>query len=126
MRLRRYVGVLVTGLVLGSVVGCSSSATTSDPTEAPTQSAVVHTGDLTAAEATALLAGLEVIDPGLNHERSIRRAERICDEIKNPQSSDGLNAYVEAEFEGGTVPELSPDQVEAIVSVVHLAFCDAR
>lgn len=120
---------VVVGIVLLALAGCSGSdVVVEDPVtdEMTAGEAAGRTPIPTPAPEVAgqLLIELAQIDEGLRHDRSIDRARGTCSEILNDGlAGDELLTRVELRFEGGTVPELSPEQVARVLEVVERLVC---
>lgn len=92
------------------------------PSNTPTpQPAVIPRPD--ASQSAQLLSALGAVDPGLNRDRSVGRARNVCQDILGGMDHAQVLSRAEYRFEGGTVPSLSPDQVERILVVITTTFC---
>ncbi|WKK23358.1 hypothetical protein QZH56_00220 [Streptomyces olivoreticuli] len=104
-----------------TVAPTTPPAPSSPSTKAPAKAGDVREPDAT--QTKTLIAALKAIDPGLvvKEDRAVRRAWRVCGDIK--AGSTRTNENAKFRFEGGNVPHLSPAQVDALVSAVKTSFC---
>ncbi len=71
------------------------------------------------------LLTLTAIDPGLttNADRAMRRAKDICLDIQQGKDDATLARNTELRFEGGDVPDLTPEQAQQIVDAARAYRC---
>ncbi|MFA5898132.1 MAG: DUF732 domain-containing protein [Hyphomicrobium sp.] len=71
------------------------------------------------------LATMTEIDRGLtvNPDRALGRADNICLDIEQGRDEAQILANAEARYEGGTVPDVTPEQAQLIVNAVRDYRC---
>lgn len=71
-----------------------------------------------------LIAALRAIEPGLvaKESRAVSRSVSVCDRLR--KEPEGVEKYVELEFEGGTVPDVTAEQAKQIIAAVQSSFCE--
>lgn len=103
-----------------------SAVVTPEPTKSaePVEPELIPVPDDTVRE-DAFLAAMTAIDPGLtvNADRALSRADNICLDISQGADEATILRNAEARYEGGTVPDLSADQAQAIVSAAREFRC---
>jgi hypothetical protein len=91
----------------------TSSPVAPSPTAQPVESDVMHYED------ELFLTALGTIREGLNHERSLNRAENMCTDIAAGMDEAGLLGRVVSRFEGGSAPDISDYEAAAILELVR-------
>jgi hypothetical protein len=142
---RTTAALALTVLLASGAVACGSEDTTTDATGSgsrgsaktsaasdpagpaqssrPTRPSSYPSPD--AAQTRRLIDALRAVDPGLvvKESRAVDRARNTCRNIEDGEDAAKVRTMAELRFEGGNVPDLSPDQAARIVTAVEETFC---
>lgn len=111
-------------IALFIALGVIAVATAPEPAVPPLPEPTTTAPAVTPADPDAYLREIAAIDPGLtvNHDRALRRAENICQEIADGKDDATVIRNARERLSGGNA-SVDDDQAAAVVEQARIHIC---